>query len=76
MRQIGRHEHEVARLEAADEIPDEILARRFGDQLDFEFRMEMPADCPERIAMPPHLERFVLRNIDHFQIWFHSLPLS
>jgi hypothetical protein len=72
VRQVRPHQHEVAGRKAADVIADEHLAGRRHDQMDFVFRVKVPAHRTVRIAVRPHFEGFVTPYGDDFQIGLHS----
>ena len=71
VRQVRPHQHEIAGREAADVIADEHLAGRRHDQMDFVFRVKMPAHRAVRIAVRPHFERFVAAHGHEFEIGLH-----
>ncbi|MNY75364.1 hypothetical protein D3C86_2146200 [compost metagenome] len=51
MRQVGTGHDQVARREIADIVADEVLAAGVGDQLDFIFRMKVPAHGAVGVAV-------------------------
>lgn len=75
VREVRSRHHKVARRKLADEIADEIHARRIGHQMYFVFGVKMPSHRVVRISVRPNFERFVLSNLYEFQVWLHLLIL-
>src|SRR5205807_1399797 len=71
VRQIGAGEHQIARLELADKVADEVAAGGGDDQVDLVFRMEVPTHGTEGIAVSPRLERLTASDLDDFQVRIH-----
>ena len=71
VRQVGAGEDEVAGLELADEVADEITPLRLDDLMKLELGMKMPADRAEGIPVRHHGEGFARPNLNQFQIGSH-----
>jgi len=66
VRQVGSGEHEITRLELADEVADKVATARRYDLMDLVFRVKVPPDGVERIAVRPSLERLITPSLGEF----------
>ena len=66
VRKVRPGQHQISGFEFADKIADKISARRGNNEMEFVFRMKMPADSMEGITMRPCGEGFTTSDLDHF----------
>ena len=74
VREVRASQDQIALVELADEVADEIATARRDDEMQLVFWMKVPAHSAERISVRPCRERLAWSYLDDFQIGFHLLP--